>query len=294
MEVSPSVPTATNSPGSERLPYQYPETSNDLHPLSSEVVRNESSTRNVRPIISAEGCKGHFNGLDPLVLNEQIINNNGQVAVSNTTSEALVDRTSIKDLGCLLPNNGIGRGIRATSTDLTSNKNICHPSSNLSNKSVDNKGNSIGEFDRTVEPTSVVPEMGSGKYLGGSDTNKPSIDCSLAYDIGESGIISNILAMDLDAPEGSLSPLHNLIKLLGETDKDCSLLKVQSSRKLLDKKQSRFSFAQQEDSCDNIWHASNDYSALSDLMDKKDSFVDLESNKFLRIPSYVSSKVPGL
>ncbi|PQQ09958.1 uncharacterized protein Pyn_03384 [Prunus yedoensis var. nudiflora] len=98
--------------------------------------------------------------------------------------------------------------------------------------------------------------------------------------------------MDLDAPEGSLSPLHNLIKLLGETDKDCSLLKVQSSRKLLDKKQSRFSFAQQEDSCDNIWHASNDYSALSDLMDKKDSFVDLESNKFLRIPSYASSKVP--
>ncbi|XP_020422134.1 uncharacterized protein LOC18772725 isoform X1 [Prunus persica] len=292
MEVSSSVPTATSSPGSERLPHQNPETSNDLHPLSSEVVRNESSTRNVRSIISAEGCKGHFNGLDPLVLNEQNINNNGQVAVSNTTSEALVDRTSIKDLGCLLPNNGIGRGIRATSTDLSSNKNICYPSSNLSNKSVDNKGNSISEFDRTVEPTSVLPEMGSGKYFGGSDTSKPSIDCSLAYDIGESGIISNILAMDLDASEGSLSPFHNLIKLLGETDKDCSLLKVQSSRKLLDKKQSRFSFAQQEDSCDNVWQASNDYSALSDLMDKKGSFVDLESNKFLRIPSYASSKVP--
>ncbi|XP_009342332.2 uncharacterized protein LOC103934301 isoform X1 [Pyrus x bretschneideri] len=285
MQVTPSVPPATSSPGSERPLYQNPEKSSDLHPLSSEVVRNESSTHSVRSEESHEW-----------LMTEQVITKNGQAAISNTTSGALAERapvsvTSNKNLCCPSPNNGIERGSRATSTNLISNKNSYCSSSNLPDKSIDSQGSSVAELYRTYEPTSVLPEMGLGKYSRGCETNKPSIHRSLSPDIGESGIISSILTMDLDAPDGSLSPLHNLVKLLSETDKECSLLRVQNSRKLLDKKQSRFSFAQQEDSCDNdIWNASKDY-ALSGLMGNREYFVDVESNKFLGVPSFTSSKV---
>lgn len=291
MQVAPSLPLGVSA---ERPSYHQPETCNDLHALSSEVVSSESSNHKVRSITSEESCEVRFNSLDPQVLTKQISEENGQVAISNKPAEVLVDRTlvGLTSRHCLSPNKGVDQDIKATSTDFISSTNLNCLSSNLSKNLCETKGSSFAELDRTFDPSSVLPKMGLGRYWERSENNKAGVACNLSSGIGESGIISNILTMNLDAPEGSLTSLHNLVNLLGETDKECSLLKVPSSRKSHEKNQSRFSFAQQEDSCDNMWHAPKDYSSLSDL--NKDSFICVESSNLLQSRSLMSPKVPGL
>lgn len=291
MQVAPSLPLGVSA---ERPSYKKPESFNDLHALSSEVVSTESSNHKVRSITSEESCEVRFNILDPQVLTKQISEENGQVALSNKPAEVLVDRTlvGLTSRHCLSPNKGVDRDIKASSTDFISSTNLNCLSSNLSKNLCETKGSSFAELDRTFDPSSVLPKMGLGKYWEGSENNKAGVVCNLSSDIGESGIISNILTMNLDAPEGSLTSLHNLVNLLGETDKECSPHKVPSSRKLHEKNQSRFSFAQQEDSCDNIWNAPKDYSSLSDL--NQDSLICVESSNLLRSRSLMSPKVSGL
>ncbi|XP_050380597.1 uncharacterized protein LOC126797885 isoform X2 [Argentina anserina] len=240
-QVAPGVvPLGTSS---ELPSYQTPDTSDDVHAHSSEVVSTTSFNHRVRPVTSEDSCEVRFNSLDHMVLTRQNSEENDEVAVSSKAAEGFVDSTLVGD----------------------------------------NKGSSFFTFD----PSSVLPKMELGKYLEGFENNKASIDGNLPGNIGESGIISNILTMNLDTPEGSLAELHNLVNLLGETDKECSLLRVPSSRKMPEKKQSRFSFAQQEDSCDNIWHPPKDYSSVSAL--NKDS-LHVDSSNILRSRSFSSPK----
>ena len=70
-----------------------------------------------------------------------------------------------------------------------------------------------------------------------------------AMDKGESSIISNILSMDFDPWDDSMTSPHNLAKLLGDnTDNQSGQLKKSSSWKVQSNNQSRFSFARQEES----------------------------------------------
>ncbi|KAL4389143.1 hypothetical protein AHAS_Ahas03G0015600 [Arachis hypogaea] len=72
-------------------------------------------------------------------------------------------------------------------------------------------------------------------------------DC--AIDKGESSIISNILSMDLDPWDDSMTSPHNLAKLLGDnTENQSGSMKKSSSWKVQSNNQSRFSFARQEES----------------------------------------------
>ncbi|KAL5169469.1 CCR4-NOT transcription complex subunit 4 [Glycine soja] len=71
----------------------------------------------------------------------------------------------------------------------------------------------------------------------------------IARDKGESSIISNILSMDFDTWDDSLTSPHNLAKLLGDnTDNQPGPLNKSSSWKGHSNNQSRFSFARQEES----------------------------------------------
>ncbi|KAI4340400.1 hypothetical protein MLD38_025239 [Melastoma candidum] len=70
-------------------------------------------------------------------------------------------------------------------------------------------------------------------------------------DAGESTIISNILSLDVDALDDSLTSPHNLAKLLGETDEQPGLRQL-TSRKMPNSNQSRFSFARQEETAPAI------------------------------------------
>ncbi|XP_047973962.1 uncharacterized protein LOC125216318 isoform X1 [Salvia hispanica] len=70
--------------------------------------------------------------------------------------------------------------------------------------------------------------------------------CTHSSDIGESSIISNILSLDFDPWDESLTSPQNLAKLLGENDKQGSF-GVPGSWKNHTSNQSRFSFAREEE-----------------------------------------------
>jgi len=73
--------------------------------------------------------------------------------------------------------------------------------------------------------------------------------CDAATDKGETSIISNILSLDFDPWDDSLTSPHNIVKLLSDnTDSQPCPLKTSSSRKVQSNNQSRFSFARQEES----------------------------------------------
>ncbi|KAL2328671.1 hypothetical protein Fmac_022098 [Flemingia macrophylla] len=81
-----------------------------------------------------------------------------------------------------------------------------------------------------------------------------------AMDKGESSIISNILSMDFDALDDTLTSPHNLAKLLGDnTDNQSGPLKKSSSWKVPNNNQSRFSFARQEESKFQMFDAHASY-----------------------------------
>ncbi|XP_029127168.1 uncharacterized protein LOC109799122 isoform X3 [Cajanus cajan] len=81
-----------------------------------------------------------------------------------------------------------------------------------------------------------------------------------AMDKGENSIISNILSMDFDAWDDTLTSPHNLAKLLGDnTDNQSGPLKKSSSWKVPNNNQSRFSFARQEESKFQMFDAHASY-----------------------------------
>ncbi|KAL2239488.1 UNVERIFIED_CONTAM: hypothetical protein Sindi_0590000 [Sesamum indicum] len=83
-----------------------------------------------------------------------------------------------------------------------------------------------------------------GRYEGIADNG--------TVDIGESSIISNILSMDFDSWDESLTSPQNLAKLLGETEKQKGSFGVPVSRKIQNSSQSRFSFAREEEPINQV------------------------------------------
>jgi CCR4-NOT transcription complex subunit 4 len=117
-----------------------------------------------------------------------------------------------------------------------------------------------------------------GRSLGDADSNG-------ALDVGESSIISNILSLDLDAWDNSLTSPQNLAKLLSETDKQPSSLKMSSNWKVQNNNnQSRFSFARQEElrsqtlgvdpSLNVFGKLSNNYSSNQDFGENRNSYSE--------------------
>ncbi|XP_022146247.1 uncharacterized protein LOC111015505 isoform X2 [Momordica charantia] len=83
---------------------------------------------------------------------------------------------------------------------------------------------------------------GRGRHVGRLSGDTLNANGNSFVDNGENSIISNILSMDFNMWDNSLTS-QNLAKILGETDKQSP-----SSRKVQTNNQSRFSFARQEDS----------------------------------------------
>ncbi|KAI7729396.1 hypothetical protein M8C21_024333 [Ambrosia artemisiifolia] len=73
-------------------------------------------------------------------------------------------------------------------------------------------------------------------------------DHKTTLDLGENSIISNILSMDFDPWDESLTSPQNLVKLLSNGDKQ-GPQRVSNSRKAHNCNQSRFSFAREDDGC---------------------------------------------
>jgi CCR4-NOT transcription complex subunit 4 len=171
-----------------------------------------------------------------------------------------------------------------------------------SNGFSENKTNILPDFGGTFGPSSVFSEKGLGN-VGIYEKCVPVDDNSADSDIGESSIISNILSLDIDTWEDSLTSPHGLVKLLSETGKQQASIKVPNLQKAPDKNQSRFSFARQEDflnqvsgfenSLGSIRHVPDEYSTSRDFVEKKDLYTDTYEHIFSSGSSLETGNYPS-
>ncbi|GER51110.1 RNA binding (RRM/RBD/RNP motifs) family protein [Striga asiatica] len=103
------------------------------------------------------------------------------------------------------------------------------------------EGNDAGNFN--LFPTEERRPL-LGRYEGEASNS--------GADMGESSIISNILSMDFDPWNESLTSPQNLAKLLGETDKREGSFGVSGPWKIHNSNQSRFSFAREGETPNHV------------------------------------------
>lgn len=158
-------------------------------------------------------------------------------------------------------------------------RTLLHSSSNteISNGYHEKFISSSAGLDRNIDRSFSLPNDVEAKHMGRLQGD------ATALDVGESSIISNILSLDLDAWDDSLTSPQNLAKLLSETDKQPSPLKMSSSWKVQNNGQSRFSFARQEESRNQLVdHPSfsvfgqmpKSVSFSQDFSDRRNSYYD--------------------
>ncbi|KAL9244345.1 hypothetical protein vseg_018132 [Gypsophila vaccaria] len=99
--------------------------------------------------------------------------------------------------------------------------------------------------NRSSAPGNPLLNGLQGNHLGHFDGKEAHVD-SDPLDMRESNIISNILSLDLDSWDDSLTSPQNLAKLLADKQ-ECSIKSTNSWKSQISS-QSRFSFARQEDS----------------------------------------------
>ncbi|KAL8150878.1 hypothetical protein V2J09_020686 [Rumex salicifolius] len=96
--------------------------------------------------------------------------------------------------------------------------------------------------------------------VGASDSHAVKIGLNSGMDVIESSIISNILSLDLDGWDESLSS-RDLVKLLGQNERQQDSFNLLSSRKAENINQSRFSFARQGESHSRFLDAEPSYTS---------------------------------
>lgn len=180
----------------------------------------------------------------------------------------------------------------------------------ISNGFINNEASSFFNLDATVQHSSMFSEVGFGSSLGKHDSMVAPLHSNVASDVGESSIISKILSLDSDAWEDSLTSPYSFAKLLRESNRQPDSLKMPSLFKESDCRQSRFSFARQEEfsnhvsdvehSLSDIRHSADQYPAPNGLLKNKDIFTDkhrnvfsssssMDSDNFLGSHSFISS-----
>lgn len=173
----------------------------------------------------------------------------------------------------------------------------------ISNGFINNEASSFFNLDATVQHSSLFSEVGFGSYLGKHDSMVAPLHSNVASDVGESSIISKILSLDSDAWEDSLTSPYSFAKLLRESNRQHDSLKMPSLFKESDCRQSRFSFARQEEfsnhasdvehSLSNIRHSADQHPAPNGLLKNKDIFTDKHQNVFSSSSSMDSDNFLG-
>ncbi|GFZ13189.1 RNA binding (RRM/RBD/RNP motifs) family protein [Actinidia rufa] len=125
---------------------------------------------------------------------------------------------------------------------------------------------SFFESERTVDNSYLLPVDVQKKQAGRCEGEAANADQNSPTDIRESSIISNMLSVDFDAWDESLTSPQNFSKLLGETDRRQASLTLSSSRKAQNNSQSRFSFARQEESRNQVSDVEPSFSYIGQVL----------------------------
>lgn len=119
-----------------------------------------------------------------------------------------------------------------------------------------------------------------GRYEGGVGSG--------AVDMGESSIISNILSMEFDPWDESLTSPENLAKLLGETDKRQVSFGVPVHKKSQNSIQSRFSFAREGEHMNHVSDYGNSTDYYEQAFKQPLSGHDISSSNSFHLEKSVS------
>ena len=92
-------------------------------------------------------------------------------------------------------------------------------------------------------------------------------------------LISNMLSMGFDAWDESLTSPQNFSKLLGETDRRQASLTLSSSRKAQNNSQSRFSFARQEESRNQVSDVEPSFSNIGQVLKARPLSYDFPESR---------------
>ncbi|KAI9073562.1 hypothetical protein K1719_044466 [Acacia pycnantha] len=128
---------------------------------------------------------------------------------------------------------------------------LLHPSSILCNGYPEKliNSSSYGLINSTIEHSLVLQDERNEQRIRSFPNMAVDVRSDAARDKGESSIIFNMLSMDFEPREYSLTPPQNLAKLLGDNPySQCDPFKKINSWKVQNNSQSRFSFARQEES----------------------------------------------
>ncbi|XVF68631.1 hypothetical protein PTKIN_Ptkin11bG0017000 [Pterospermum kingtungense] len=139
---------------------------------------------------------------------------------------------------------------------------------------------SIGS-DINAEGSLLLSNEGKGKQMGRFHDN---VGSNAAEDSGESSIISNILSLDFDTWDESLTSPQNFAKLFSDSDKEP--LKLSSSWNAPNNNQSRFSFARQEDSRYHPFDSESSFSVFGQMPQNQPSFQNFAENRDLSLNKF--------
>ncbi|KAK4255022.1 hypothetical protein QN277_008083 [Acacia crassicarpa] len=150
---------------------------------------------------------------------------------------------------------------------------LLHSSSALCNGYPDKLVSSCSPGLNGTSDCTSLQDVRNEQCIGRLFTESVGAGSDAALDKGESSIISNILSMDLDAWDDSLTSPQTLVKLLGDsTDNQYVPLKKSSSLKVQNNSQSRFSFARQDEPKIQAFNANPSY-GISDQFPRRGSFI---------------------
>jgi len=139
------------------------------------------------------------------------------------------------------PRNVVNAGSLDANDKIGDNSLLQHTSNIL--------GNGYSKKSMSSSSYGFLHDERKEQNIGSLFSEMVSIGSDAVMDKGESSIISNILSMEFDAWDDSVTSPQSLAKLLGDnTDKQNGSLKNCSSWKIQSNNQSRFSFARQEES----------------------------------------------
>ncbi|KAL7201871.1 hypothetical protein ACSBR1_033547 [Camellia fascicularis] len=150
--------------------------------------------------------------------------------------------------------------------------------SRVPNRYPEDRISSSVDSDRTGEYSYLLPSEVKRMHVGRYEGEAINDDQNVATNVGESSIISNMLSVDFDAWDESLTSPQNLAKLLGETDKWQGSHKLSSSWKGQNSSQSRFSFARQE-STNQLSGVEPSLSNIGKMLKDRPSRLDFAENR---------------
>lgn len=143
------------------------------------------------------------------------------------------------------------------------------------------------DLDRAVEHSYLFPSEVNRNHSGRFEVEAGNSNQNVATDmLGESNIISNILSLDFDAWDETLTSPQNLAKFLGETDRLQGSLKSSNSWKAQNSSQSRFPFARYDEPKNQVSNVKTSLSNIGQVLKDDPSTHDFAENKYFNFDKF--------